>query len=216
AAGPGVLFVHWLGAPKTTNLTEFLPDAIELAKHGARSILIDAMWSKPSWFEKGRTTATDYDASIEQVVDLRRSLDVLASLPGVDTKRIAYVGHDFGAMYGAVLSGVDSRPSVYVLMAGTPVFSEWYLLGAKPADVPAYVAQMAPLDPPGYLQRSHASAYLFQFSQHDAYISPQREDEFAAAAPAPKATFVYRSTHALAEPQIRADRLAWLKSRLGV
>ncbi len=28
---PGVLFVHWLGDPKTTNHTEFEPDAIALA-----------------------------------------------------------------------------------------------------------------------------------------------------------------------------------------
>jgi dienelactone hydrolase len=216
ARGPAVLCVHWLGDAKTTNLSEFLPDALALAKQGTTSLLIDAMWSQPRWFEHGRTTATDYRASIKQVVDLRRSLDVLSSLPGVDRNRMAYVGHDFGAMYGAVLSGVDARPRAYVLMAGTPVFSEWYLLGPKPADVQAYVAQMSPLDPPGYLQRSQAAAYLFQFSQRDAYISPQREEEFAASAPAPKATFVYRSTHALAEPQIRADRLAWLRSRLGI
>ena len=47
--------------------------------------------------------------------DLRRALDVLLAQPGVDPKRIAYVGHDFGAMYGAVLAGVDRRVSVWAL-----------------------------------------------------------------------------------------------------
>ncbi|BCW88421.1 hypothetical protein sos41_15600 [Alphaproteobacteria bacterium SO-S41] len=44
---PGVLFVHWLGEPKTTNHTEFEPDAIALAGRGVTSVLIDTMWSKP-------------------------------------------------------------------------------------------------------------------------------------------------------------------------
>ena len=45
--------------------------------------------------------------------------------PQIDEARLAYVAHDFGAMYGAVLAGVDPRPQWYVLMAGTPVFSDW-------------------------------------------------------------------------------------------
>ncbi|MDP9025245.1 MAG: hypothetical protein M3N13_07720 [Candidatus Eremiobacteraeota bacterium] len=65
---PGALFVHWLGDPKTTNRTEFEPDAIALAKKGVTSLLMDAMWSKEHWFEKGRSTSSDYAASIAQVV----------------------------------------------------------------------------------------------------------------------------------------------------
>ena len=48
---PGVLFVHWLGEPKTTNHTEFEPDAIALARKGATSLLVDALWSDPAWFD---------------------------------------------------------------------------------------------------------------------------------------------------------------------
>ena len=93
---PGVLFVHWLGDEKTTNHTEFEPDAIALARKGVTSVLIDAMWARANWFEKGRTPATDFANSVSQVIDLRRSLDLLTSLPDVDPGRIAYVGHDFG------------------------------------------------------------------------------------------------------------------------
>lgn len=210
----GVLFVHWLGDPKTTNLTEFEPDATALAKHGVISLLVDAMWSQPHWFMQVRTTATDYQASIAQVVDLRRALDLLIAQPGVDTNRIAYVGHDFGSMYGAVLSGVDTRPRWYVLMAGTPSFSEWFLLGKKPADVNAYVAQMAPLDPGPYLARSKAAAFLFQFAAKDEYITPQRELEFFQSAPLPRAMYVYDADHSLSVPQAFQDRQAWLLQRL--
>jgi hypothetical protein len=118
----GVLFVHWLGDPKTTNLTEFHRDAISVAQHGSVAMLIDAMWAQPHWFMRIRTTDTDYVRSIQQVVDLRRALDVLLSRPGIVPSSIAYVGHDFGAMYGAVLSGIDDRVRWYVLMAGNTTF----------------------------------------------------------------------------------------------
>lgn len=210
----GVLFVHWLGDPKTTNLTEFEADAMALAQHGVTSLLVDAMWSQPHWFMRVRTAATDYQASIAQVVDLRRALDVLIAQAGVDPNRIAYVGHDFGSMYGALLSGVDARPRWYVLMAGNPSFSEWFLLGKKPADITAYVAQMAPLDPGPYLARSKAAAFLFQFAAKDEYITPQHELEFFQSAPLPRAMYVYDADHSLRVPQAFEDRQVWLLQRL--
>jgi dienelactone hydrolase len=216
ASRPGVLFVHWLGDAATTNLTEFVPDATVLAQRGAVCVLVDAMWSKPDWFDKGRAPATDYADSIRQVVELRRALDVLVAQPGVDPKRIAYVGHDFGSMYGAVLSGVDTRPQWYVLMAGTTSFSDWYLLGAKPKDKAAYVAQMKPLDPAGYLSKSSARAFYFQFSDHDEFVPVATARAFAAAAAARGEIHFYNAGHDLKGAAIQRDRLAWLEKRLGL
>lgn len=209
-----VLFVHWLGDPETTNLTEFRNDAMQLAKRGVVSLAVDTMWAQPEWFEKGRALATDYARSIDQVVDLRRSLDVLLAQPGVDASRVAYVGHDFGAMYGAVLSGIDPRPQYYVLMAGTATFAEWYLLGAHPADTSAYEAQMSVLDPPQYLRRSNARAYFFQYANKDRYIKADRAYPVFDAAPAPKSMAVYVADHSLNVPQARAERNAWLIAHL--
>jgi fermentation-respiration switch protein FrsA (DUF1100 family) len=212
---PAVLFVHWLGeTPETTNRTEFEPDALALAKRGVTSLCIDAMWASPDWFERGRTTDADYRNSIDQVVDLRRSLDALLAQSNVDASRVAYVGHDFGSMYGALLAGVDPRPRWYVLMAGTTTFAQWYLLGAQPADVQAYMERMAPLDPLASLGRSQAKAFFFQFSAHDKYITPEHERAFFEAAPLPRAMAVYDADHALAVPEAFADRQAWLAEHL--
>ncbi len=213
---PGVLWVHWLGDPATTNHTEFEKDAVTLAHRGVTSLLIDAMWSAPNWFDKGRTTRTDYANSVTQVVDLRRSLDVLLAQRNIAKDRIAYVGHDFGSMYGAVLSGVDSRAKIYVLMAGTTSFSEWYLLGAKPANVQGYVEEMKPLDPLPYLTRSKARAFYFQFSARDKYIARDRAFAFFNAAPLPRAMALYEVDHSLATPAAYADRITWLEEKLGV
>jgi hypothetical protein len=210
-----ILFVHWLGDAKTTNRTEFTRDATELAKGGCGSLAIDAMWAQSDWFDKLRKPQTDYAASIRQVVDLRRSLDVLLAQPNVDPDRVAYVGHDFGAMYGAVLSGVDPRPRYYVFMAGTTSFSEWYLLGTKPKDVSAYVAQMKPLEPLPYLRRSQARGFLFQFADVDQYVRRESALAFFAAAPVPRGLFFYHTGHAIRDPHAYDDRLGWLASRLG-
>jgi len=211
---PGVLFVHWLGDPKTTNLTEFLPDARALAGRGIVSVLVDAMWAAPEWFDKGRSPDTDYADSIHQVVDLRRAIDLLLAQPDVDAQRIAYVGHDFGAMYGAVLSGVDARPKFYVLMAGTTSFSDWFLLGAQPKDKAAFVAQMRVLDPPDYLAAGTERKLMLQFSLHDQYVSMPAALRFAAAAPGECGLFFYDADHGLGRPEIATDRLDWLESRL--
>jgi acetyl esterase/lipase len=185
-----------------------------LAGRGIASVLVDAMWAAPDWFDKGRSPDTDFADSIHQVVDLRRAIDLLQAQSDVDAHKIAYVGHDFGAMYGALLSGVDPRPRWYVLMAGNPSFSQWFLLGKQPADVAAYTAQMAPLDPPAYLARSHADAYMFQFAQKDFYIRPDDEAAFFDAAPPPRAMYVYKIDHSLATPLALQDRLTWLGARL--
>lgn len=215
APHPPVLFVHWLGEPATTNHTEFEPDARALAKHGVTSLLIDAMWSQPKWFGI-RTTATDYQRSIAQVIDLRRSLDVLLAQPNIDASRLTYVGHDFGSMYGALLAGVDPRPQWFVLMAGTTTFSQWYLLGKPPVDKDAYIAQMAPLDPLPYLSRARAKGFLFQFSAHDEYITQEQAAQFFGAAPLPRGMFIYDADHSLATPAAMNDRLAWLREKLGL
>src|SRR5262249_14280790 len=134
------------------------------------------------WFQN-RSLGDDYAFSVRQVQNLRRSLDVLSQRRDVDRKRIAYLGHDFGATFGAIMLGVDQRVSYAVLMAGTPVLSDWYLLGSKlqGAERDAYVKRMALLDPINFLARTHATL-LLQFSANDRFISKDKAELFANSA----------------------------------
>jgi dienelactone hydrolase len=214
AAGPlrgaGILWVHWLGDPATTNHTEFAADARALAARGATSVLVDAMWSQPDWFDKVRTPANDACDVPREVIALRRALDFLVA-QGVDPARIAYVGHDFGAMYGALLLAVDPRPSRAVLMTPTLSFWEWFLLGTQPADPAAYVATMSRFDLPAYLGRSHANATLLQFAKHDVYVSAATAAAIGSLVPARGRTIkTYDSDHALHVAAAANDRRAWL------
>lgn len=215
APKPGVLFVHWLGGAATTNHTEFERDAQSLAARGATSILIDAMWAAPKWFDHmGASVEADSKATVDQVVDLRCALDVLLAQKNVDAKRIAYVGHDFGAMLGAFLASADNRPQYWVYLAGNPSLTAWYTLGKKSPTHDQYVAAMATFDVIAALKSSKPKAVLLQFSAHDEYITPDEALRFFAAAPLPRGAFFYDVDHSLATTPAFADRQAWLVEQL--
>ena len=214
---PAVLFAHWYEEPAlNSNRTEFLPDALRLARSGVVSLLVDTMWSDPKWFST-RKPADDFPISVAQVEDLRRALDLLASFDDVDANRMAFVGHDFGAMYGSLLAGVDRRVKALVFMAGTRSFADWFLLGRK-LDATAERAvreELAPLDPLGYVGKIAPAPVLFQFATKDPYVSKDAADALVAAAGEPKAVKFYDAGHGMSLEALE-DRVPWLLQVLRV
>jgi cephalosporin-C deacetylase-like acetyl esterase len=154
--------------------------------------------------------------SVREVKDLRRALDVLASLSEVDPERIAFVGHDFGAMFGAVVASVDRRPKALVFIAGTTSFSDWYLLGRKlEGEARRKVEQeLAPLDPVRHVARIAPAPVLFQFSQKDPYVSLAAAEALVAATRGPKQVKFYECGHEM-NRDATSDRVAWLAQTLG-
>jgi predicted esterase len=216
APRPAVLFVHWYGPPEpTSNRSQFVPDAIELAQSGVVSLLIDTPWSDPDYFPK-RKREEDYDRSVAQVKDLRRALDVLLAQPAIDPARVAYVGHDFGAMYGVLAASVDRRVRRFVFMAGTRSFSDWFLLGEPKLEGEArqtFIDRLAPLDPIAALPKLKDVPLLFQFATDDRYVSKAAADALVAAAPGKPDVRTYQAGHELNEQATR-ERIEWLKKRL--
>jgi len=187
--------VHWLGDPQTTNRTEFRADAIWLAKCGIVSLLPDEPWAAPNWFERVRSTRTDAADSLAAVARLRRSLDVLVGTGQVDPARLAFVGHDFGAMYGALFAAVDTR--------------------RPPIDRIAYEQTMRAFDVPPYLAKARFRASLIQFARHDEYVSAANAALFANAVPNRNRTVrTYVAGHSLAIGAATSDRRSWLADQL--
>jgi dienelactone hydrolase len=213
-----VLFVHWFAPPhKSSNRTQYLEEAHALARRGVVSLLVSTFWSDPARY-RARRWQDDYRNTLGQARDLRRALDVLLSRPGVDAARVAYVGHDYGAMFGALLSGADARPKAYALIAGAARFPDWYLFGSA-SGVPAgqelegFRRQFAPLDPVSAVRRSKA-AFLFQYGEDDRYTPRENFIELYLAAPSPKRLATYASDHPMDAEAIRRDRTDWLAERL--
>jgi pimeloyl-ACP methyl ester carboxylesterase len=213
----GAAFFHWYepGAA-TSSRNEFLEEAVELAKLGTVSILIQGSlpWShSPSSSDYVR----DRSLVIEDVLNLERAVDVLVAQQNVDPQRIAVIGHDFGAMYASVLAGIDKRPSAYVLMAGTGRFADWFLKywPSSSRNGDEYRAGMAPVDPINYLPHAAPAALYFQFASHDAYVSEKGGQEQFDAASEPKTIKFYDAEHELNEFAQR-DRINWLVNQLGL
>ena len=212
-----ILYVHWYEPESAdSNRTQFIDEARCMAKRGAAALLIETMWSDRDWFIK-RTQADDERNSTRQVVELRQALDLLLAQPRIDIARLAYVGHDFGAMYGVLMGSLDPRPTCYVLMAGTPRFPDWYLYYPRleGAERAAYIERLAPLDPIAHVARLAPAPLLFQFGRDDPHVPAERGQAFYDAAGEPKHIRWYDCGHGLSA-QATEDRIAWLCERLQI
>ena len=209
----GVLWMHWLGEPKTSNRSQYLDEAVALASKGVVSVLVDAMWSNPDWYAK-RDPDQDFADSIRQTIALRRAMDLLAQQPNVDTKRLGYVGHDFGGMYGTLMAGLDRRAKTYVFIAVAPSLLEWAFFAPQPKSKIDYIRQNAPLELSDFVHRIDNASVLFQFAKNDAYISRASTGVLFDAANAPKDRKFYDADHAMNKPEIAQDRAAWLLKEL--
>ncbi|MEQ8676144.1 MAG: hypothetical protein RIC84_23205 [Aggregatilineales bacterium] len=211
----GILWGHWLGE-EHCNREQYLDEAVELARAGVVSVLPDAMWSQADWYGN-RVPADDYANGIAQVIAFRRALDVLCGQSGVDAQRIAFVGHDYSGMYGTLMAGVDHRPKAFVFIAVAPSFFDWAFFANQPESRVDYIRQNAPLEPMDYLRQIKNASILMQFAKHDVYIGHMKNREFFHNAPEPKALKMYdEADHSMNLPEIRADRIEWLKENLGV
>jgi cephalosporin-C deacetylase-like acetyl esterase len=217
ARQPAILFLHWYEPPRpTSNRTEFLAEAVELAGSGVVSLLVDTPWTREQWFPT-RDAARDYAFTIQMTRDVRRALDVLLAQPGIDPTRVALVGHDFGAMWGALAAAADPRVTHVVYMAGTRSFTDWYLFTPKKegAEKDAFVAQLAPLDPIAHLAKIAPRPVLLQFGTKDPFVKNDAAAAMGAAVTGPKTVKTYEFEHELTY-QARRDRVEWLKEQFNI
>jgi dienelactone hydrolase len=212
-----ILYVHWYEPESPdSNRSQFVVEAKKMAKRGAACLLIETMWSDPDFFLK-RTQDDDPQNSVRQVVDIRRAMDFLLAQPAVDPHRFAYVGHDFGGMYGVLAGSLDKRPTHYVIMAATPRFPDWYLYAPKlEGEVrEAFVRQMAAIDPITHVGKLSPAPILFQFAADDFHVPRERAEEFFDAAGEPKEIRWYQAGHGLNE-EAKVERLAWITNSLSL
>jgi pimeloyl-ACP methyl ester carboxylesterase len=158
---------------------------------------------------RDRTAVTDqFDA-------VRRAYQYLLTQPGVDAARIAVVGHDYGAMYGAMLAQREPRVQTLVFMAGDATWANWfdtYWLDLPADQKAAYRAVFHGLDPVDNVSRLGARVF-FQWGDRDGFVTPEIRAAFASANPAAIATLYTRADHFLTQ-QAKDDRIAWLIAQL--
>ena len=207
----GVLFLHWLGQIHNDR-TEYLGEAVGLARRGVVSVLPQGYFP---WVPNPDGTSHDVTLVNKQVAAMERALTKLARTRGVDTERIAVVGHDYGAMYGSLLADRDHRVSALVLEAPDSLWGNWFatywlgLTGQARAD---YYALFAGLDPIEHTSRLGRHV-LFQWAGDDVYIPSDVRDAFAQASPRARVELYEGADHQLTDAA-RADRVRFLGHQL--
>jgi hypothetical protein len=204
-----VLWAHWYGEEANPNRKEFLPDALGLAEHGVVSLLPQQFFP---WEETVSEDAdTDRQLAVDQVVQLRRGLDLLQQEAG--DVPLGFVGHDYGAMFGAMLVA-DKRPQTYVLMTPDATFSNWFLkYFVRGASKSKLDQAFAPLEPVNNVGAAAPASVFLQFAKSDRFVPGYVADKLAEATSEPKKVESYEAAHQL-DAAAREDRLAWLREEL--
>jgi cephalosporin-C deacetylase-like acetyl esterase len=217
----GVIWGHWLmPRAENANRREFLQEAIALAPAGVISLLLDAPQARPNF----KPTPNPLLVA-QQIIDLRRGMDLLFARPDVDTTRIAYVGHSWDAGNGAILDAVDKRFAAFVFMSGPQSTREYVLSSDSPRMAPMRkTADMVKVeqtmkanawaDPGSYANRLGPAPALFQYGLHDEdWVPLQDAKDYIAMSSGPKTVQFYDADHAL-NIKARVDRDAFLRKTL--
>jgi dienelactone hydrolase len=224
---PGIVFGHW--GPGTR--TEFLAEALRYAQAGVACLLPDYPWTRPAPWRRNLAgfgdPEKDLETQVQAVVDLRRGLDLLESLPDVDRSRLCYVGHSYGAQWGAILAAVDRRAEAYVLVGGLGATRDAYLDNNEPdmvalrrqapsGQLEKYVEAVGVLDAIRYVPSAAPAPLLFQFARYERYFDAASMNRYWAAASEPKEVCWYDCGHELNDPQALADRSRFLAEHVGL
>ncbi|MDY7077347.1 MAG: acetylxylan esterase [Chloroflexota bacterium] len=215
----GILFAH----PSDGSRGSFLEEAVWLAKAGTVSLLVDSPWARPEPWQRGLdyTPANDRDMYTQEIVDLRRALDLLTSLEEVDPERVGFIGYSYGAHIGGVLSGVETRIKAYVFVAGVPSRSDRiprHIASALPAeDLIAYLEATRPLDAIHYVGHAAPAALFFQCAREDEIIAEETSWRYYEAGSQPKKITWYDTGHGLhLNQQARLDRARRMAEQIGL
>lgn len=222
-----VLFGHWGGGSRT----EFIPEAKFYARAGAVSLLPDYPWDRSEPYRRSTNhfdkPEVDRDVYAQAVIDLRRGMDLLLARKDVDPKRTAYVGHSYGAQWGAILTAVDRRMRGSILMAGAGGLDDVLLKSSDPELVElrkalppgmleAYVRGIGEIDARRFVGKAAPIPVLMQFARYEEHFDKASADAYAAALSEPKKVLWYDTGHDLNDPQSLRDRYAWLVERVGL
>jgi dienelactone hydrolase len=207
----GVLWLHWLGQIRSDR-TEFLGEAVSLARRGVVSVLPQGEFP---WAVAPSGNRSDVGKVTRQVRAFHAALRRLEAIPEVDSSRLAIVGHDYGAMFGALVADRSPEVSTLVLDAPDATWGNWfstYWLGYQGAQRRHYASLFARLNPVRHTAEL-GHHVLFQWAGQDIYVTEHTRDAYAASSPHAKVLLYADADHQLTDAAA-ADRDAFLSAQL--
>jgi dienelactone hydrolase len=212
---------YWQNSPMR-NRKQFLDEAVVLAGAGVVSLLTDGPVARPGHVQNREPLNEQQTVDfVQQVLDMRRGVDVLLARKDVDPKRLAYVGHSYNAGVGGILAGVERRFKAFVLMAGglsdevnskTPQYQE-FRQKVGPEKLDAFVAKYYYLDQGKFVSHAAPAVVFLQYATQETFLTPELARQYAAIVSEPKRFKLYEAPHAL-NAEARRDRIAFLAEQL--
>jgi dienelactone hydrolase len=209
---PAAVFLHGAGGDRA----ELLDRARQFAARGGVALTLTAPSTgatPPTGLGAADALVWQRDLAVRDVIAVRRAVDVLASLPAVDSERVGFVGWSAGARTGAILAGVESRIDAFVLMSGGAVPVARYV-DAAPRDLRSRVRTvLGQVDPLRYIAGARPETLLLQYGTRDQLVPRHALVALARAAPAGADVRWYDSGHEL-DGVASVEQLDWLANKL--
>jgi dienelactone hydrolase len=207
---PAVVILHGSGGDRSY----FLPLAKRFADRGIVALTVSSPFARRPRIPPGFAGLRRQRDLLEQeVVDLRRAVDVLQQRTEVDPARIGFFGWSAGARSGAILAGVERRVGAFVLVGGGAVPLSDYAAAAPRALGPTIVRILQPVDPLRWIAEARRRTILFLDGTHDEVVPLRAQRTLIAAAPAPQFAHRYAGGH-VPTARAEAEAVRWLAARL--
>ena len=183
-SGPCVIYMHGLTRSKedAAGLVGPLAGegigllAIDAPYHGARS-------QGPAELEHIVQDPPAMAAMLRQTtIDLRRGLDLLASRPECDPRRLGFIGFSFGALTGAMLAGSDTRVHSAVLLSGGADWATILFRRPRGSGGPGQLSALSPYALQAWVARIAPRPVLIANGLHDEVIPRASQQAFREAA----------------------------------
>jgi dienelactone hydrolase len=209
---PAVVLMHGAGGDRR----ELLGLAAGLAARGIVGLTISSPVARlqTQTLPAGLTGVRRRTALLDQeVVDLRRAVDVLQARPEVDRARMGFLGFSAGARSGAILAGVEPRIGSFVLISGGADPVSAYVRGAGPALREQLIPLLREVDPLRWIRKARPGTIFFQDGKRDEIVPRSALVALIRAAPKPQRVRWYDTGHS-PNGREQTDAVGWLTSRL--
>jgi uncharacterized protein len=209
---PAVVLLHGSGGDRR----ELLGLAAGLAARGIVGMTIDSPVARlqTQTLPAGLAGVRRRSALLEQeVLDLRRAVDVLRARPEVDPSRLGFLGFSAGARSGAILAGVEPRIGSFVLISGGADPVSAYVRGAGPALREQIIPLLRQVDPLHWIAKARPNTIFFQDGKRDEVVPRKSLLALIRATPKPQRVRWYDTGHS-PNGREQTDAVAWLTERL--
>ena len=211
---PAVVYLHGAGGDRL----EMVYRASWLAGRRAVGLTVEAPYSPSREIEVGGGIdglRKDRDRTVMGIVELRRAVDLLQSLPQVDDDRIGFVGYSAGARSGAILAGVEPRIRAFVFISGGEDAIEEFMALVPPEQQDEVRPLLEDTDALRFIAQARPAKLLFQAGRRDDIVPRDALEALISAGSEPKQVKWYDAGHAL-NTKAELDQLAWLTDVLEI